>query len=131
MLYSEEEYIKVLLDDNKLHDAEVIGLKFEKSCLQIDISCKGMNPSYYFKKIDDVIMSIKIYDVTKLDFDYSDSSILINELEIRNNDGKVHITINNNDLDVVGDKVLISCKEIKEKEYDESNRKLDNFLKND
>lgn len=76
-------------------------------------------------------MSIKIYGVTKLDFDYSDSSILINELEIRNNDGKAHIIINNNDLDVVGDKVLISCKEIKEKEYDESNRKLDNFLKND
>ena len=51
MLYSEEEYIKVLLDDNKLHDAEVIGLKLEKSCFQIDISCKGMKPSYYFKKL--------------------------------------------------------------------------------
>ena len=128
MLYSEEEYIKVLLDDNKLHDAEVIGLKLKNSCFQIDISCEGMNPSYYFKKIDDVIMSIKIYGVTKLDFDYSGSCIFINELERTIKDGKVYITINGDELDVVGDKIEVSCKEIKEN--DESYRELDKFLKN-
>lgn len=128
MLYSEEEYIKVLLDDNKLHDAEVIGIKLKNSCFQIDISCEGMNPSYYFKKIDDVIMSIKIYGVTKLDFDYSGSCIFINELERTIKDGKVYITINGDELDVVGDKLEISCKEIKE--HDESYRELDKYLKN-
>ena len=126
MLYSEEEYIKILLNDNKLHDAEVEGLKLDKSCFQIVISCKGMNPSYYFKKIDNVIINIKVYDVSKLEFDYLGSCIVINELKIENN-GKIHITINNNDLDVVGDRVEITCKEIKD--YDESNRELDNFLK--
>ena len=129
MLYSEEEYNKILLDDNKLHDAEVIGLKLEKSFFQIDISCKGMNPSYYFKKIENVIISIKLYGVVKLEFDYSGSSIFINEFKKKNEDDKTHIIINDNDLDAVGDKIEISCKEIKE--YDESYRKLDNFLKND
>lgn len=129
MLYSKEEYIKTLLDENKLHDASVIGLKLEKSYFQIDISCEGMNPSYYFKKIENIIISIKIYGVVKLEFDYLDSSIFIVNFEINEKDGKTHIIINDNELVVVGDNVEISCKEIKE--YDESYRKLDNFLKND
>ena len=129
MVYSEEEYIKVLLDDNKLHDAEVIGIKLEKSCFQIDISCKGMNPGYYFKKIENVFINIKLYGVVKLEFDYLGSSIFINEFQIKREDNKIHIIINDNDLDAVGDRIEISCKEIKE--YDESYRSLDNFLKND
>ena len=129
MLYSEEEYIKVLLDDNKLHDAEVIGLKLDKSCFQIDISCKGMNPSYYFKKIENIIISIKVYGVVKLEFDYLGASIFINKFEMNNKNGKIYITINDSDLYVAGDKVEISCNEIRE--YDESYRRLDNFLKND
>lgn len=127
MLYSNEEYIKKLLDENKLHDSEVVGLKLNEKYFQIDVSCKGMNPAYYFEKIDNVIMSIKIYNVSQLEFDYLGSSIFVNDFDL-NQDKGVKITINGDDLIVCGDRFEITCEEVRK--YDESNRKLSDFLKN-
>ena len=50
------------------------------------------------------------------------------EINIAKNNDKVHISINENSLDVIGNKYEILCKE--NKKYNESYRKLDNFLKN-
>lgn len=128
MLYSEEQYIEKLLNENKLHDSEVIGIKLEKSCFQIDVSCKGMDLSYYFDKIEDVVISFKVYGVSKLEFDYLDSNILINQFKISKNDNSIHIVINENDMVVVGEKIEVFCKETQK--YDAKNKELDEFLKN-
>lgn len=126
MLYNKEEYIKKLLIENELHDSEVIGIKLEKSYFQIDVSCKGMGLSYYFEKIEDIIMSIKIYNVSKLEFDFLNASILINSFKLNKNNNTIHIVINDNELIVAGDKMEIICKEIQKYEV---NKKLDDYLK--
>ena len=128
MLYNKEKYIKTLIYNNALHDAEIIGLKLENSCFQIQISCKGMNPSYYFKNIDNIIIDIKILDIFKLSFDYLYSSLIINELVITNKNNKIYININKNDLIVAGTKIIYSFEEIRK--HDETTKRLDDFLKN-
>ena len=120
-LYSNEEYINKLLKELKLHDSEVTGLKLDSDCLQIDISCKGMGLSYYFDGIDDVIMTIKVYGITKLEFDYLGAAIFVNKFVLME-DINVHIIINDNDLDVIGNKYEITCKEIKK--YNENSNNL-------
>ncbi len=128
MLHSNEEYIEKLLKELKLHDSDVIGLKLCDDYFQIDISCKGMQLDSYFNDIDDVVITIKVYGIIKVEFDYLGGTIFVNEINITENDNKVHICINKNSLDVIGNKYEISCKE--NKKYNESYRKLDNFLKN-
>ena len=112
----------------KLHDSDVIGLKLYDDSFQIDISCKGMQLDRYFNDIDNVVITIKVYGIIKVEFDYLGGTILIDEINIAKNDNKVHISINKNSLDVIGNKYEILCKE--NKKYNESYRKLDIFLKN-
>ena len=128
MLYSSELYTEKLLKELKLHDAEVIGLKLNDDYFQIDISCEGMDLKRYFENIDNVIISIKVYGVTKLEFDYLGRSIVIGEIDMIKNNNNVDITINKNDLNVIGNKYEILVKE--NRKYNEKNRNIDNFLKN-
>ena len=128
MLYSNDKYIEKLFNELKLHDAEVVGLKLVDNFFQIDISCEGMDIDRYFYGIDNIIVTIKVYNVTKLVFDYLGRSIFIGEINIVENDNNVHITINENSLDVIGNKYEISFKE--NKKYNEANRKIDDLLKN-
>ena len=128
MLHSNEEYIEKLLKELKLHDSDVIGLKLYDDSFQIDISCKGMQLDSYFNDIDNVVITIKVYGIIKVEFDYLGGTIFVDEINIAKNDDKVHISINENSLDVIGNKYEILCKE--NKKYNESYRKLDNFLKN-
>ena len=127
VLHSNEEYINKLLKELELHDSEVEGLKLENNCLQIDISCKGMNLDNYFNDIDNVIVTIKVYNIYKLEFDYLGGFISVNEFKMIE-DNNIHIIINENDLDVIGSRYEISFKE--NKKYDEKNRNIDNLLKN-
>ena len=128
MLHSNEEYIEKLLKELKLHDSDVIGLKLYDDSFQIDISCEGMQLDSYFNDIDNVVITIKVYGIIRVEFDYLGGTIFVDEINIVKNDDKVHISINENSLDVIGNKYEILCKE--NKKYNESYRKLDNFLKN-
>lgn len=121
-----EKYYKTLIEDNKLHDAEIIGLKLIDNCFYIKVSCKNMNISNCFDKIDNIIVTIKIDNINKLNFDYFDGPIFINTFKlIKDNDISIII---NNDIEIVGSTFNITFDEIKK--YNEANRKLDNFLKN-
>ena len=96
MLHSNEEYIEKLLKELKLHDSDVIGLKLYDDSFQIDISCKGMQLDRYFSDIDNVVITIIVYGIIKVEFDYLGGTIFIDEINIAKKDVGLGVKIISN-----------------------------------
>ena len=56
-------YERKFINDLKLHDAEITGIKLKDDIFNVEISCKGMNPSYYFDGIEDIIINLKLKEL--------------------------------------------------------------------
>lgn len=120
-------YEKKFINELKLHDAEVTGIKLEDNIFNIEISCKGMNPSYYFDGIEDIIINLKLYNLKKLSFDYT-NHIIIDECSIEKEDNTYTMSINDGiDMYIEFEKYDIEIREVKD--YNKHYKKLDEFLK--
>lgn len=125
-----EKYEKKLIDELRLHDSEVIGLKIQNNVMTIEISCKGMGLSYYFDGIDDVTVIINASNIKKVFFDFLNSIILINDFSIEKHENYYSISINcGEDLYIEASNYDINFVELKE--YNKYYKKLDEFLKSD
>ena len=122
----QEDYITILIDKLKLHDAQILGLKLTNADFILEISCKKMGLKYYFADIDDILINIKLTNIKKLEFDFLEP-ININDFAINYLENSVSVKVNNDDLLVEADKISIESREIKD--YDLHYKHLDDFLK--
>ena len=121
-------YERKFINDLKLHDAEITGIKLKDDIFNVEISCKGMNPSYYFDGIEDIIINLKLHNLKNLSFDFIEH-IIINECNIDKKDNVYVMSINEGlDMRVEFEKYDIDIREIKD--YNKYYKKLDQFLKN-
>lgn len=120
-------YERKFINELKLHDAEVTGIKLEDNIFTIEISCKGMSPSYYFDGVEDIIINLKLYNLKKLSFDYT-NHIIINECNIEKEDKTYIMSINDGiDMYIEFEKNDTEIREVKD--YNKHYKKLDEFLK--
>lgn len=122
----QEEYITILIDKLKLHDAQILGIKLTNADFILEISCKKMGLKYYFADIDDILINIKLTNIKKLEFDFLEP-ININDFAINYLENSVSVKVNNDDLLVEADKISIESRKIKD--YDLHYKHLDDFLK--
>ena len=120
-------YERKFINDIKLHDAEITGIKLKDDIFNVEISCIGMNPSYYFDGIEDIIINLKLHNLKNLSFDFIEH-IIINECNIDKKDNVYVMSINEGiDMRIEFEKYDIDIREIKD--YNKYYKKLDEFLK--
>lgn len=122
-----EKYIDKFIKELRLHDAEIIWIKYNNGKFTFDISCKLMHPSYYFKDIENIIFSFNIIEIQNINIDFY-GSLFIDDLNLDNKDDLYIIKVNNNNDDfyIEFKNYEISYEEVKNHP---TNVLLDEFLK--
>lgn len=121
----DNKYIKKLIYDLKLHDADIISFKIYDNTLEFLVSCKGMGVNYYFNDLDDVYFKFLIKDIKKLIFDFN-GNISITDFSINEKNNMFIIS--------TGDELYIECINLNIevsliKKQNVKYDKLDKFLK--
>ncbi len=116
------ELINKLIYELKLHDSEVIELKVNDNQIEIEISCEGMNVSYYDSKLSNVIINITCIKTIKTKVEYY-SNIIINDFSILKDLDKYIVKTDDDLIYIECNDVIVTSEEIN------NYKKLDDFLK--
>ena len=120
------KYIDKLINELKLHDAEITGIKLNNSELEFKVSCEWMNVDSYFDNIDNIFFRFYINKIKRISFDF-DGLITINSFELNKNDNLYILNVNNKDLYIEFEKCSIEYNEVTVQSNE--NKKLDDLLK--